>query len=174
MIPWRQKKLKSLPLNYFGTLWGLDNAVYVCQNMNFCPVFWVIFMKFFFGLKMQNFVYKLGNIVHVHVKRSMTKKVNSCSVFFHPKNINLAKVNSSLIYKKHIFFCSAGNYKQLSDIQTCVIIFSTKIKNNYQVVKIFEMVKVISNLFEKNLVTYKHHLLKKIRIKTYLFIEKNF
>ena len=137
------KKLKSLPLNYFGTLWGLDNAVYVCQNMNFCPVVWVIFIKFFLALKC----------------RSMTKKVNSCSGFFHPKNINLAKVNSSLIYKKHIFFFALlATISNSQDIPTYVIIFSTKIKNNYQVVKIFEMVKVISNLFFKKTYRYKHHL----------------
>ena len=158
------KKLKSLPLNYFGTLWGLDNAVCVWQNMNFCPVFWVIFMKFFLAWKCRILFINWGTR-WMYVKRSMTKKVNSCSGFFHPKNINLAKVNSSLIYKKHIFFCSAGNYKQLADIQTYVIIFSTKIKNNYQVVKILEMVKVISNLFFKKTYRYKHHLWKKIRME---------
>ena len=46
--PLAAKKLKSLPLNYFGTLWGLDNAVYVWQNMNFCPVILGHFYKVFF------------------------------------------------------------------------------------------------------------------------------
>ena len=105
------------------------------------------------------------------LKEIWRKRLTPALFFFIQKNINLAKVNSSLIYKKH-FFCSAGNYKQLADIQTYVIIFSTKIKNNYQVVKIFEMVKVISNLFFKKTYRYKHHLWKKIRMEN-IFLKIN-
>ena len=113
------KKQKSLPLNYFGTLWGLDNAA--------CGKIWnfVWFLKS--RVSQLEFLFKnWRNFAAIECMKYDEKGYQQFTtpalVFFIPKNINLVKVNSPWFIKSIFFFTLAT--EQLRHPDMCDYFFN--------------------------------------------------